>query len=124
MDLQVKECVMCHQIKAAVSFSKIDGQVCTSCASKALRQAKIDDDSWLEQSKQAGIELWEHQPQEPQDAFNAWIIYRDSYPRQMKLSTLAEVMNRSIVGINYWKKRWKWVRSFWVHWYYCWNLFS
>lgn len=108
MNLQVRECSMCHQTKAAVSFSRIDANVCTSCASKAIRQAKIDDESWLEQNKQAGIALWEHQPQEPADAFNAWVLYRDAYPKQLSTAVLAEAMDRSTVGINYWRKRWKW----------------
>jgi len=108
MKVDLIRCGVCGKQRPLLSMSTTEEGICKACSTKLLRQARIDDETWVEQNRRAGIDLWDYQPQEPASAFTAWQIVRNNYPKRLRNCEIAEIMDVSESAVGHWAARWKW----------------
>lgn len=53
---------------------------CSKAENNRYSFLRTQNAGWMEVSKEAGLELWERQPQETEREYQIWLHYRDSYP--------------------------------------------
>jgi hypothetical protein len=112
MAVELSTCHMCGKILPKVSMSTIDDAICARCASKAIVRAEREDGSWLEEGLTLGILHWEQFINEPRQAFNLFVVYRDLYPKQMSPKELSALSGYGVAAIRHWMQRWKWKERF------------
>ncbi len=87
-----KECIPCHAARKT-AYKKFNDQ----------------DTSWMKLCEEYGLELWEKQPRETIQAFNAWVLYRDMYPGiAPTIGKVAAKLELPYTDIREWARRWNW----------------
>lgn len=106
-----------------VVASKSNPKICKSCAAAAQKRSitkrQIDKD-WIEEAKEAGVDVWERQPRETDTEYAIWSTYRDSYPgKPMTRQQLAEAVGVGVSTVNNAFRRWNFPMRMQAWQHYC-----
>jgi len=105
----VIDCPRCG--RKQVEASETDTYICVDCAKTEntrisyIKRASKDD--WLAVAKEAGIELYQRQPEETDWEYGIWVAYRDCYPSTKPTYRLvAETLNTTYSAVKHVGTRW------------------
>jgi hypothetical protein len=73
-------CRQCGQQKIASRYTPGWCEDCEKAYNNRYSYLRSLNEGWQDISKDAGLEIWERQPQETQLEWSIWQAYRDSYP--------------------------------------------
>lgn len=101
------QCPRCGQEKPADTRNP---HICVDCAKAEnnrymhIRQHQGD---WIEEAKNAGVDVWLQQPGETQWEYAIWCSYRDSYPsKKPSYSDVARQLNTTVNVVQKAAQRW------------------
>lgn len=87
-------------------------EYCTHCATKQRSintEKNTDNSNWLQVAEEAGVPLWEQQPNETADEYAMWCAYRDLWPAvRPTITKVAKVLQLSSSEVQRAFRRWTW----------------
>lgn len=106
----VGEVWKCEKCGSLIKQSSSDARYCTLCVDRESRNsnlAKKINSSWMEQATEIGLALFERQPEETEEEWRIWCVYRSYYPRKMPTwKELAEACECSVVKVTTAANKW------------------
>lgn len=110
---EVEKIFICPRCGSSGVPHKSNSHLCENCVKAEnnrytlKRKNQIVD--WLETAKEAGLDIWLHQPQETQWEYTLWVTYRDSYPgKKPSYREVAQLHNTTLEAVQHAGKRWSW----------------
>lgn len=82
----------CARCGSHINRSSADPTLCGACYTKDAKNTQMArkmNSSWMEVAEEAGLALYERQPEETDEEWRIWVTYRDHYP--LKLPTWNEL---------------------------------
>lgn len=111
----VPRCSKCTRAfdEVKVCRSPKNPDLCKDCVDddeKALATRSKDNSLWVQRAEEAGIPLWEQQPDESPDEFMMWEAYRDLWPAvRPTVTKVASTLNMSVGTVQRAMRKWTWV---------------
>ena len=89
---------------------EMKGHICVECEkaeNSRVSHYRQHNYNWMEVAKEAGIELWERQPEETDREWQIWLTYRDAYPgKKPSYRDVAEQLGTTINVVKKAGQRW------------------
>lgn len=90
----------CRRCGTHLNQSSVDKTLCGACYAKEAKNtvmAKTTNSSWMDVAEEAGLALYERQPEESDEEWRVWCAYRDHYP--LKLPTWSQLAEETGVSV-------------------------
>lgn len=90
----------CRRCGTHLNQSSVDKTLCGACYAKEAKNtalAKTVNSSWMDIAEEAGLALYERQPEESDEEWRVWCRYRDHYP--MKLPTWSQLAEECQISV-------------------------
>ena len=100
----------CERCGTTLNQSVSNPKLCNDCYVQDAQNtelAKRTNETWMDQSKELGLAIFERQPEETDEEWRIWEKYRSYYPlRQPTWTELATSVGRSVAMVTRTSNRW------------------